>query len=140
MSRRWYCHLQQRQHPTCSACSAILQRCAEQRITLNPDKWEYARPHVTFAGSNLSQDSVDFSIADAIANFPTTSNCTDLHAFFGLANQLAASTDALTGLLGPIHPLLSTKNEFIWLPDHKQAFQEAKTSVTGAPTLQFFDP
>ena len=120
----------------------FLQRCAEQRITLNPDKWEYAQPHVTFAGFSLSQDgySVDSSITDAIANFPTPSNRTDLRAFFGLANQLAASTDALAGLLGPLRPLLSTKNEFIWLPDHEQAFQEAKTSLTVAPTLQFFDP
>ena len=120
----------------------FLQRCAEQRITLNPDKWEYAQPRVTFAGFSLSQDgySVDSSITNAIASFPTPSNRTDLRAFFGLANQLAASTDALAGLLGSLRPLLSTKNEFIWLPDHEQAFQDAKTSLTVAPTLQFFDP
>ena len=47
-------------------------------------------------------------------------------------------TDALAGLLGHLHPLLSTKKEFIWSPDHEQVFQVAKASLTSAPTLQFF--
>lgn len=114
-------------------------RCAERRITLNQDKWEYAQPRVTFAGFNLSKDgySIDSAITDAIAKFPTPSN---LRAFFRLANQLSASTDSLTGLLEPLRSLLSTKNEFVWSSNHEQAFQAAKTSLTTAPTLQFFDP
>ena len=120
----------------------FLLRCAERRITLNQDKWEYAQPRVTFAGFNLSKDgySIDSAITDAIAKFPTPSNRTDLRAFFGLANQLAASTDSLVGLLEPLRSLLSTKNEFVWSSNHEQAFQAAKTSLTSAPTLQFFDP
>ena len=57
-----------------------------------------------------------------------------------MANQLAASTDTLAGLLEPLRSLLSTKNEFVWSSNHEQAFQAAKTSLTSAPTLQFFDP
>ena len=107
----------------------FLLRCAERRITLNQDKWEYAQPRVTFAGFNLSKDgySIDSAITDAIAKFPTPSNRTDLRAFFGLANQLAASTDSLVGLLEPLRSLLSTKNEFVWSSNHEQAFQAAKT-------------
>lgn len=117
------------------------QRCAERKITLNLDKWEYAQPRVTFTGFNLSKDgySIDSTILEVIAKFPTPANRTDLLAFFGLANQLAASTDTLAGLLGPLHPLLSTKNEFVWSTDHEHAFQVAKTSLTSAPTLKFFD-
>ena len=87
----------------------------ERRITLNSDKWEYAKPQVTFAGFNLDKDgcSIDSSITDTIVKFPNPSNRTNLRAFFGLANQLAASTDALAGLLGPLRPLLSTKNKFL---------------------------
>ena len=117
----------------------FLQRCA---ITLNQDKWEYAQSQVTFAGFQLSQDgyNIDTAITDAIAKFPTPANRTDLRAFFGLANQLAASTDTLASLLGPLRPLLSTKNEFVWSPSHDQAFQTARQSLTSAPTLFFFDP
>ena len=103
-------------------------------------KWEYAQPQVTFAGFNLSQDgySIDSAITDAIANFPTPSNCTNLRAFFGLANQAAACIETLAGLLGLLRPLLSTKNVFLWSPDHEQAFLATKSSLTVAPTLQFF--
>lgn len=46
----------------------FLARCTERKITLNVDKWEFARPEVHFAGFFLSADGyhVD-SITDAIA-------------------------------------------------------------------------
>ena len=89
----------------------FLQRCAERKITLNNDKWEFAKSQVTFAGFILSEQGyqVDSSITQAIANFPTPVTRTDLRAFFGLANQLSASTATLANLLAPLRPLLSTK-------------------------------
>ena len=76
-------------------------------------KITFAQPQVTFAGFILSADGykVDSSITDAISRFPTPSNRTNLRSFFGLVNQLSASTSAVAGLLAPFHPLLSTKNE-----------------------------
>ena len=120
----------------------FLQRCVECMITLNKDKWEYAKPQVTFAGFQLSQDgySIDTAITDAITQFPTPANRTDLRAFFGLVNQLAASTNTIAGLLGPLRALLSTKNEFLWSSIHDQAFLRAKQSLSSAPTLSYFDP
>ena len=121
----------------------FLQRCAEHKITLNQDKWEYAQPSTVFAGFQISSDgyTVDHLIIEAIAQFPTPTSHTDLRAFFGpRANQLAASTSTLAGLLGPLRPLPSTKNEFLWSSNHEQAFYTAKQSLTSAPTLSFYDP
>ena len=42
-----------------------------------------------------------------------SSRSSDLRSFFGLANQLAASTDQIAKLLEPMCPLLSPKNEFL---------------------------
>ncbi len=119
----------------------FLQRCAERQITLNTDKWEFAQPQVTFAGFALSAQgySVDKSITDAISSFPTPTSRTDLRAFFGLANQLSASTATLTNLLAPLRPMLSTKNEFMWSPDLDKAFITAKQALTSAPTVAFFN-
>ena len=119
----------------------FLQRCAERKITLNPTKWAYAQAQVTFAGFVLSADGykVDSSITDAISRFPTPSNRTNLRSFFGLVNQLSASTSTVAGLLAPLRPLLSTKNDFVWASEHDQAFHNAKKSLTAAPTLAFFD-
>ena len=117
------------------------QRCAERKITLNPTKWTFSQPEVPFAGFVLSGEGykVDTSITEAISKFPTPSNRTDLRSFIGLANQLSASTNAVAGLLTPLRPLLSTKNDFTWATEHDQAFDDAKKSLTVAPTLAFFD-
>ena len=119
----------------------FLQRCADQKITLNPDKCTFSEPEVTFAGFILSGEGyqIDQSITDAIHQFPTPTSRTHLRSFLGLANQLSASTETLSPLLAPLRPLLSTKNDFVWSPEHDQAFDRAKGSLSSAPTLSFFD-
>ena len=119
----------------------FLQRCAEKKITLNLDKCKFCESSVTFAGFQLSATGyqVDHTIIDAISKFPTPANRTDLQSFFGLLNQLSASTNTVSTLLTPLHPLLSTKNDFQWSATHDQAFQTAKESLTDAPVLSFFD-
>ena len=42
-----------------------------------------------------------------------SSRSSDLRSFFGLDNQLTASTDQIAKLLKPMGPLLSLKNEFL---------------------------
>lgn len=123
-----------------NVCS-FLQQCADQQMTLNPEKWEFAKPQVSFAGFTLStQDySVDKSITDAITLFSTPTNHTDLRAFFGLANQLSASTATLTNTLAPLRLLLSTKNELIWTPNLNAVFSAAKQALLSAPIHSYFD-
>ena len=57
----------------------ILQRCADKKIALNPQKCIFGTTEVTFAGFQLSQEGyqVDKSITDAISlqNQPTAQNC-----------------------------------------------------------------
>ena len=120
----------------------FLARCAEKNITLNLDKWQFAQPEIHFAGFLLSANgySVDSSITDAIARFPTPSGRAKLRSFLGLVNQLSASTPTIASLLNPLRPLLSTKNEFVWSLGLEEAFEKAKLSLTSAPTLSFFDP
>ena len=120
----------------------FLSRCAEKSITLNLDKWQFAQTEVLFAGFLLSPEGyrIDRSITDAIAKFPTPASRTDLRSFIGLVNQLSASTPAIAGLLNPLRPLLSTKNDFVWSPGLDEAFGEVKSSLVSAPILSFFDP
>ena len=121
----------------------FLQRCSDHKITLNTSKFKYAKPEVQFAGFILSADGyrTDPAITDAIKQFPTPTNCTDLCSFFGLVNQLSACTDTIAPLLAPLRPLLSIKNDFVWTPNHDLAFGKAniKESLTSSPTLSFFD-
>ena len=85
-----------------------------RKITLNLDKYKFCESSVTYAGFQLSATGyqVDHTIIDAISKFPTPTNRTDLQSFFGLDNQLSASTNTISTLLTPLRPLLSTKNDF----------------------------
>ena len=120
---------------------AILQRCAERNITLNANKFKFALPEIQFAGFVLSKDGyrIDLAIVEAIQHFPTPATRTDLRSFFGLVNQLSASTDAIASLLAPLRSLLSIKNDFMWEANHDVAFSKVKESLTLSPILSFFD-
>ena len=95
---------------------SFLQRCVDRQITLNDDKWVYM-PSLRwfFAGFHLSSGGyrIDDAIVTAISKFPPPSSHTDLRSFVGLVNQLSTSTSAVAGLLAPLRPLLSTRNEFL---------------------------
>ena len=110
-------------------------------VALNLDKCKFSQSKVTFAGFTLSAQryQIDQSITDAISQFPIPKNRTDLWSFFGLVNQLSSSTSAVAPLLIPLHPLLSTKNEFFWSPNHEQALDNIKKTLTTAPVLSYFD-
>ena len=98
---------------------AFLQRCVDKQIALNSDKCHFSQSTVTFAGFRISSDGyqIDKATTEAIGHtyFPerdgtdTPNNRTDLRSFFGLANQLSASTNTISPLLTPFRPLLSTK-------------------------------
>ena len=120
----------------------FLQRCAEKNITLNRSKWKFVQTTVDFAGFILSPKGyqIDPSITQAITEFPTPANRTDLRSFIGLVNQLSASTPTIATLLAPLRPLLSTKNEYTWTEEFEAAFANVKKSLTSAPILSYFDP
>ena len=112
-------------------------RCQERKISLNRDKWIFCQTRVVFAGFRLSSQGyhIDSSITEAISKFPTSANCTDLRSFFGLANYLSFSTDAVAELLASLCSLLSMKNEYLWSSEHDQAFTKAKEHLVDILTL-----
>lgn len=120
----------------------LLYCCQEKGISLNREKFKFCQSKVPFAGFILTSDGYTISdeITDAISCFPTPSSRTDLRSFFGLVNQLAASTNSIAEALAPLRPLLSSRNDFLWIPAHDQAFQHAKALLVTAPTLAYFDP
>ena len=84
----------------------FLKRCQDRKIALNRDKCKFCEAEVSFAGFYISEEGyrVDPNITEAITRFPAPTTRTDLRSFFGLANQLAASTDQIAKLLEPMRP------------------------------------
>ena len=119
----------------------FLQRCADCNISLNTEKCQFFQRQVTFAGFQLSADGyqVDPSITAAITAYPSPTNRSELRSFIGLVNQLSRSTNTLATLLGPLRPLLSTKNEFLWSTTQEEALSQVKKTLTTPRLLSFFD-
>ena len=116
----------------------FLQRCAEYTINLNKNKWECAKPRVTFALFQLSQDgySIDAAIINTITQFPTHTNRTKLRDFLGLPTNLVQVPTLLQTYTGTI---AADGQQFLRLSIHDQAFTKAKQYVSSAPTLSYFD-
>ena len=88
----------EQQHAT-HVCQ-FLQCCTDKHIALNLEKCKFSQQEVTFAGFILSAQGygVDHSITDAISQFPTPTNRTELRSFFGLVNQLFSSTNVVANV------------------------------------------
>ena len=121
---------------------ALLLRCREHGITLNPDKFKFAEKEVKFVGFiiNAHGVSTDPDKLKAISEFPIPSCLTDLRSFMGLINQLGDFTTDVSTTADPLRELLKTKNEFRWTETHTTAFQATKKALVTAPTLAHYDP
>ena len=119
----------------------FLQRCAEWKISLDPEKFEYGQEQVKFAGFILSNKvyQIDLEIVRAIAEFPSLSDRIELCSFCGLVNQLTSFTDKLSTILEPLRPLLSTKFDWYWDGKLEHAFHLAKKAHVSVPIFTYFD-
>ena len=109
----------------------ILQRCDQHGITLNHEKLTFAAPSVDYCGYHVQQGGyhVDARKVQAIADFPTPANVTDLRSFMGLANQLGAFSAEIAAAAEPLRYLLRPSNTWLWTADHDQAFNEVKQKL-----------
>ena len=99
---------------------ALLERCEKSNITLNRKKMMLGRSKVKFAGYLVGKNGieVDPDKIEAVNRFPTPSTRQDMKSFMGLINQFRQFNHAVTKNSYKLKPLLSTKAQFIWLPEH----------------------
>ncbi|XP_076037654.1 uncharacterized protein LOC143023062 [Oratosquilla oratoria] len=98
-------------------------------------RWIFCGFTLSVAGIAADQDKVI-----AIRDFPTPANLTDLRSFMGLVNQLAEFTPEISAAAQPLRPLMSPKRQFLWTPDHDEAFRRVKAALIDPPILASFDP
>ena len=120
----------------------ILQRCDERGITLNPEKFKFARNEVKFCGYKITPAgyTTDNEKARAVADFPRPENITDLPSFMGLVNQLSGLTHELAASTQAFRDLLKSRRIWCWTEQHDAAFQHTKSVLSSPPVMAFFDP
>ena len=67
----------------------FLSICTASGITLNLDKFEFAQRKFHFAGCRITRDRLDplTKSFNALQDFPTPTNVTEIKSWFGLVNQ-----------------------------------------------------
>ena len=118
-----------------------MQKCRDRGITVNGAKFKCAQKEVTFCGFRISEKGIEYDPRkiDAIQNFPSPTNVTELRSFLGMSNQLGGFVRELSMATNPLRTLLKSRSPFIWTEDHQAAFELTKATLLSPPVLAVFD-
>ena len=107
-----------------------LDICGRNGITLNPEKFQFGKDEVEFAGFEIGLQDVRPAkhLSDAIRNFPTPKSITDIRSWFGLVNQVAY-TFSMAETMQPFRNLLKPNSHFEWTTDLNSAFEKSKAKI-----------
>ena len=107
-----------------------LDTCGRHGITLNPEKFVFGHETVTFAGFEITADSVRpcRRYLDAIRDFPMPNNITDIRSWFGLINQVSYAFASTKRML-PFRQLLKPNTPFTWNNELSDLFEKSKAMI-----------
>ena len=118
----------------------VLQAARDAGITFSKEKFRFARDHLSWVGYEIKKGGVTIEEAKlkALSQFSRPTNISELRSFMGLVEQLAGFSTAEAK--GPLRPLLSSRNAYIWTSDHDWAFEAVKAALLSPPVVVHFDP
>ena len=107
-----------------------LDTCGRHGVTLNPSKFAFAKLIVEFAGFEVTPTTVRpcASYLEAIQDFPTPRNITDVRSWFGLINQVSYAFASAERML-PFRHLLKPGTPFKWTDRLNSLFEESKAVI-----------
>lgn len=120
----------------------VLERTRSVNLKLNRDKCEFAVKSLTFIGDVVSEKGVspDPRKTSAIANMERPQNKDEVRRFLGMVTYLAKFIPQLSAISAPLRMLLEQKNEWMWLKQQEECFQNLKKILISEPVLRFYDP
>ena len=120
---------------------AVLQRLQQAGITLNREKCLFSQSSVKFVGHLVGQGEVkpDPDKVKAIQKMPEPSNVGDVRRFLGVINQQARYIPQLEEKTERLRNLLVQKNQWVWGPPQRAAFENIKEELTQSPALALYD-
>ena len=120
----------------------FLQRCREGGITIAPNKFDFAKKEVIFAGYHVSNRGYRpaAELVGPLQSFPSPRTITDLRAFLGLCRQFGEAAPQLAVVTEPLrHLLQKSGKDFCWTAEHEATLQKTKRYLSSVKLLEFFD-
>ena len=107
-----------------------LERCGNNGIIQHPKKFVFGEDTVEFAGFEITPDSVRPSrkFIQAIQDFPTPCNISDIRSWFGSVNQVSYAFSMASHML-PFRELLKPQSDFHWNDELDRVFQLSKSNI-----------
>ena len=120
---------------------ALMERCSQKNIKLNPNKLQFKLKEVKFMGNLITDKGMkpDPDKISAITNMPTPVDNAGLLRFIGMINYLSPFCQNLSTVIQPLRALTRHDTEFIWSSSQDKAFAEAKLLISCNPTLLYYD-
>lgn len=121
--------------------SQVLQRCREINLKLNLSKCQFKMQELRYLGHILSTDGIkpDPTKVEAIRNFPTPANKSDVSRLLGLVTYLSKFCPDLAERVQTLRTLTHKDVPWTWDENHSHALETVKTMVTDAPILGLFN-
>ena len=105
-------------------------------------KCDFYKDKNNYLGHIISDEgiSVDLEKIEAIMNWPTPRNVTDVRYFMGLAGYYMRFIKGFSKVAHSITSLQKKGIKFEWTPRCEESFQQLKNIITSAPILKIADP
>lgn len=105
-------------------------------------KCEFFKESVEFLGHIVCGEGIktDPIKIQAVQEWPTPRNVSEVRGFLGLANFYHKFVDKFAHRAAPLTDLLRKDQDFQWAESQEQAFQDLKQALVAAPVLRVADP
>ena len=110
-------------------------------MTLSLEKSCLRKTDANFLGYQISPEGVlpANRKVEAILEFKTPSNITELCSFMEMAQQPSQFNPSSAEAAEPLRGLLSSKNEWVWTANHDLALNKVKQVLLNPPVLVLYD-
>jgi transposase InsO family protein len=120
----------------------VLKELDAQKLYLKPSKCEWMKPEVEFLGHRIGREglSVDPQKIDAVRQWPTPTNVSEIRSFLGLAGYYRRFISNYSSTALPLTELTKDEVEWKWQDEQRSAFESLKQQLSAAPVLLLANP
>ncbi|UYV79636.1 K02A2.6-like, partial [Cordylochernes scorpioides] len=115
----------------------VLKCIQRAGLCLNPEKCLFGSKIIKVLGHLVSEEGIrpDPGKIEAIINFSTPKNTTDVRSFIGLCSYYRRFVRNFANKAKPLHELLKNNTRFVWSKEQDESFQILKAALTTDPLL-----
>lgn len=120
---------------------AVMKRLRQQNVKQNREKCHLRQSEVKYLGHVLSEGGlkIDPTKVEAVKAMYKPTNKKEMQRYLGMVTYLGKFVPSLSQTTAPLRQLIEKDREWIWQPEHDEAFEKLQRMLTEAPVLQYYD-